>query len=147
MSFNKVLLIGRLGQNPELKTFENGNVMVKFSVATSSSYKDKEGKWITTTEWHECTAFGPTAERINKTLERGNQVHVEGKIQYRKYRKDGEETDRTSASVKVERFLKLKGEETRVQEGNKESDKLAKENGFVVNPEEKDVDFSSDLPF
>ncbi len=93
---NKVILIGNLGRDPELRTFENGNKTCSFSVATNESYKDKNNVWQTVTEWHNVTAFGYVAEKAERDLKKGSSVYIEGKITYRKYNdKDGVEKNIT----------------------------------------------------
>ena len=94
-SVNKVILLGRLGQDPELKTTESGKTWCNFSMATSSvSGKDDDKKEVT--EWHNVTTFGKTAELAAKYLAKGSQVYIEGRLQTRKYEKDGEQRYSTS---------------------------------------------------
>lgn len=82
---NKVQLIGRLGKDPEMKTFENGNQVVNFSLATSEKWKDKDGNTQEKTEWHRCSMFGKRAEVISKYVSSGDLFYVEGKISTRIY--------------------------------------------------------------
>ena len=87
---NRVYLLGRLGKDPVLKHFSNDNVIAEFSLATSENYKDKEGKWIEVTDWHNIKLpYKSLAERAEKYLKTGSQVFVEGKIKTRSYEKDG----------------------------------------------------------
>jgi len=87
---NKVQLIGRLGQNPELRSFENGKAMAKFSLATDDSYRDATGKKISETHWHNIIAWGSLAKTAEKYLVKGSEVAVEGKLTHRSYEdKDG----------------------------------------------------------
>jgi single-strand DNA-binding protein len=87
---NKVQLIGNLGSDPELKTLEGNIAVVKFSLATNESYKDKEGKTITDTEWHTIVMWRGLAETAGKYLKKGSLVFIEGKIKTRHYDdKDG----------------------------------------------------------
>ena len=87
---NKVILIGNLGRDPEVKFLEGNVAVAKFSVATNESYKDKKGDWQTVTEWHDVVAWRALAERAEKQLKKGSQVYVEGKLTHRKYQdKDG----------------------------------------------------------
>jgi single-strand DNA-binding protein len=92
---NKVTLIGRLGNDPEVRRLEGGAVVSRFSLATSETYKDKDGNYQETTEWHNVVAWRDLAERAEKMLKKGSLVYVEGKISYRKY------TDKDN----VERFI------------------------------------------
>lgn len=81
---NKVTLIGFLGKAPEIRTLENGTQVASFSVATSESFKDKNGERQKTTEWHNIVAWRELAERCSK-FAKGELVYIEGKVTYRKY--------------------------------------------------------------
>jgi len=82
---NKVILIGNLGKDPELRYLPSGQAVTKFSLATGSRWKDKDGQWQDRTDWHNIVAFGKTAEICNEYLKKGRQVFIEGKIQTRSY--------------------------------------------------------------
>ena len=87
---NKVILIGNLGRDPEVRYLEGNVAVAKFSVATNESYKDKKGDWQTQTEWHDVVAWRALAERAEKQLKKGSQVFIDGKLTHRKYQdKDG----------------------------------------------------------
>jgi single-strand DNA-binding protein len=93
---NKVQLIGNLGQNPEIRTFENGKTMARFSMATTDSYLDGNGKKITETQWHNVVAWGPVVKVIEKYLLKGSEVAVEGKLTHKSYEdKDGKKCQMT----------------------------------------------------
>ena len=84
---NKVILIGRLGRDPEVRYMPNGEAVCNFSVATSESWKDQSGQ---RSEWHNVTMYRKLAEIAGQYLHKGSQVYLEGKIQSRKYQgKDG----------------------------------------------------------
>ncbi|WP_038303210.1 single-stranded DNA-binding protein [Kingella kingae] len=85
MSLNKVILIGRLGKDPELRYMPQGDAVCNFSVATSESWKDQQGIKQERTEWHNITMYRKTAEIAAQYLRKGNLVYLEGKIQTRKY--------------------------------------------------------------
>jgi single-strand DNA-binding protein len=86
---NKVILIGNLGQEPEITTAQSGNQIAKFSIATSDGMRDKQTNEVKT-EWHRCVAFGKTAEIIGNYVKKGSTISIEGSIQYGKYdNKDG----------------------------------------------------------
>lgn len=88
---NKVILIGNLGQDPELKTFQSGGAICNLSLATSKSYKDKSGEWQQQTQWHRVTVGGPSAQRTAERFRKGDKVFVEGEIQYRDFEgRDGQ---------------------------------------------------------
>ena len=87
---NKVVLIGRLGRDPEVRYMPNGEAVCNFSIATSESWKDKNGQRQEATEWHNVTMYRKLAEIAGQYLKKGSQVYLEGKIQSRKYQgKDG----------------------------------------------------------
>lgn len=85
MSINKVILLGNVGKQPEIKTFENGNRVARFTLATSERYKDRNGEQMETTEWHNITVLGNTVGIVEKYVTKGRQVFVEGKIRTRSW--------------------------------------------------------------
>lgn len=89
MSVNRVILVGNLGADPELRTVGNDRSVCNLSIATSESFKDKDGQRQERTEWHRVTVWGEQADVCAKYLEKGRMVYVEGKLQTRKYEKDG----------------------------------------------------------
>lgn len=91
MSVNKAILLGRIGQNPEVKIFDGGGQVTKFSLATSERFKDRNGEKQEKTEWHNVVAFGKLAEIFEKYLNKGDEVYIEGKIATRSWEdKDGQ---------------------------------------------------------
>ena len=103
---NKVSLIGRLGTQPEVTTFETGRSLAKFTIATNESYKDKNGQWQENTQWHTINAWGKLADRIEKVLKKGQEVIVEGKLIHQNYEtKSGEK--RFSTIIEASEFLLL----------------------------------------
>ena len=87
---NKVQLIGNLGNAPEIITLDSGKKLAKFSIATNDSYKNGQGEKITDTQWHNLVAWNKTAEIVEKYLEKGKEVAIEGKLTSRSYDdKDG----------------------------------------------------------
>lgn len=85
MSVNKVILVGNLGKDPELRYTPSGVAVATFSLATSERYKDKNGEWVDKTEWHNVVAWRQLAEICGKYLHKGKQVYIEGKLQTRSY--------------------------------------------------------------
>ncbi|WP_455019490.1 single-stranded DNA-binding protein, partial [Kingella denitrificans] len=86
MSLNKVMLIGRLGRDPEVRYMPNGSPVCNFSVATSETWTDRNsGQRQERTEWHNITLYGRVAEVAGQYLKKGSQVYLEGRIQSRKY--------------------------------------------------------------
>ncbi len=103
---NKVTLIGNLGGDPEIRRMDNGTIVGRFSLATNESYKDKEGNFQTITEWHNVVVWRELAERAERSLKKGMQVYVEGKIKYRKYTgQDGVERNATDIEAQTLRLL------------------------------------------
>lgn len=82
---NRVQLIGNVGNDPEVKTLENGRKLAYVSIATNESYKNDKGEKIEQTEWHRVTAWGKTAEIIEKYVVKGKEIAVEGKLTHRSY--------------------------------------------------------------
>lgn len=106
-SVNKVILIGRLGKDPELKYTPGGQAVANFSIATDEGYKDKNtGQKVDKTEWHNIVAWRQSAEFCGKYLVKGNMVYIEGRLQTRKWQaQDG--TDRYSTEVVADRVQSL----------------------------------------
>ena len=87
---NKAILVGNLGRDPEVRHLDNGRAVTNFSIATSETYKNRNGEKVTNTEWHNIVLWTPLAEIAEKYLKKGNQVYIEGKITTRSYDdKDG----------------------------------------------------------
>lgn len=86
---NKVILIGNLGRDPEVMTFENGVKKTTFPLATTESYKNREGNRVEQTEWHNIVLWRGLAEVAEKFLHKGSQIYLEGKIKTRSYEQDG----------------------------------------------------------
>jgi single-strand DNA-binding protein len=97
---NSVKLIGRLGKDPEVKTFGNGKTKTSFSLATSESYQNQKGEKVEDTQWHNLVFWGSLAEIAGQHLKKGSQVAVEGKLVHRVYQTDkGEKRYITEISV------------------------------------------------
>jgi len=89
---NKVQLIGNVGSNPDVKTLENEKKFTKFSLATNESYTNSKGEKVQQTTWHNLVAYGPIVNVIEKHVEKGKQLVIEGKGAYRDYQdKDGQQ--------------------------------------------------------
>ncbi len=109
---NKVQLIGNLGQNPEIRTFDNGKALARFSLATTDSYNDSTGKKITETQWHNLVAWGNLAKIAEKYLIKGSEIAVEGKLTHRSYDdKDGKKCYYTEVVVSDLVMLRSKNSE------------------------------------
>lgn len=90
MSVNKVILVGRLGDDPEVKHLDENTTVAKFSLATSEVYKNKAGEKVETTEWHQCVIWGGLTKVVEQYVKKGSQLYIEGKIKTRSYEKDNE---------------------------------------------------------
>lgn len=89
---NKVILVGRLGKDPEVRNFQNGGRVVNLRLATSERYKDREGNQQERTEWHSVAIFNEKLGEIaEKYLKKGSEVYIEGQLETRKFEKDGQE--------------------------------------------------------
>ena len=86
---NKVILVGNLGKNPEIRTLENGGKKANFSLATTEVYKDKNGQKVSLTEWHNIVCWRRLAEIAEQYLEKGKQIYLEGKIRTRSWEDNG----------------------------------------------------------
>lgn len=105
---NKVILIGRLGRDPECRYLPNGDAVCNFSIATSESWKDQSGQKKERTEWHNITLYRKLAEIAAQYLKKGSQVYIEGRIQSRKYTgKDG--IERTAYEIVCSEMKMLGG--------------------------------------
>lgn len=109
---NKVILLGNVGRDPELKSLPSGQAVANFSLATSRRWKDKGGERQEQTEWHNVVAFGRTAEVIAQYVSKGSKLYVEGRIQTRSWddKQSGEKKYRTEIVADSVQFLGGKGE-------------------------------------
>jgi len=112
-SVNKVILLGNVGKDPEIKSTPGGMMIATFSIATSDRTKDKDGNWQDKTEWHNLVAFQRTAEIIRDYVKKGSKLYVEGKIQTRSWddKTSGEKKYRTEIIVNDLSLLSGRGEE------------------------------------
>jgi single-strand DNA-binding protein len=106
MSVNKVILVGRLGKDPETRYMTNGEAVTNATLATSENWKDKSGEKQEKTEWHNLVFYRRLAEVAGEYLKKGAQIYVEGKIQTRKYQtKEGQERYTTEIIVNEMQML------------------------------------------
>jgi single-strand DNA-binding protein len=97
---NKVQLIGHLGQAPEIISFENGNKLAKWTMATNETFKNTKGEKVTDTQWHSLVAWGKVVEIVEKYVQKGQEIAIEGKIVNRSYEtKEGEKRYITEIQV------------------------------------------------
>ena len=105
-SLNKVMLIGRLGRDPEVKYLPSGRPVANFSVATSDRWQNKEGEWQEKTEWHRIVMFGKIAETAGQYLSKGSRVYIEGSLRTREWT-DKEGQKRTTTEIDAREMVML----------------------------------------
>lgn len=133
-TLNKVLLIGNLGKDPEIRNLENGATVAHFSIATTETYKNKSGTWQDQTEWHNIVAWRGLAERSEKYLKKGMQVHIEGRIKTRNW-EDKEGKKHYQTEIQADDIILL---------GKMDNSKKGSSSTFPIATEAKQ---GSDLPF
>lgn len=115
---NKVMLIGRLGGDPELRYMPSGDPVTNFNVATDETYIDKDGNRIEKTEWHRVVVFKRQAENCSNYLSKGSLVYIEGKLQTRKWQdQQGQNRSITEVNAQRVQFLDRKGDRAPSMEG------------------------------
>jgi single-strand DNA-binding protein len=107
-SVNKVILVGNLGRDPEMRYLPSGEAVANLAIATTDKYKDKSGQMVEQTEWHRVSFFGRTAEVCGQYLKKGSQVYVEGSIRTRKYT-DKEGVEKYATEIRGDRMQMLGG--------------------------------------
>ncbi|HLO25940.1 MAG TPA: single-stranded DNA-binding protein [Geobacteraceae bacterium] len=107
-SLNKVMLIGNLGKDPEVRYTAAGTAVASFSVATSEKFKNKNGEWEEKTEWHNVTLWARLAEIAGEYLSKGKTVYIEGRLQTRKWQ-DRDGKDRYTTEIVGEKMQMLSG--------------------------------------
>ena len=122
-STNKVILIGRLGQNPEVKITTSGQTLTNISVATSEKFKNQSGEYTEKTEWHRCICWGQTADFVGKYMKKGSLVYIEGKLQTRKWQ-DKNGIDRYMTEIQVRQLTPLGSKKENIIQTKPEDDDL-----------------------
>lgn len=144
---NKVILVGHLGKDPEVRYSPGGSAVANFSLATSEQFKDRDGNKQERTEWHRVVLFGRQAEIAGEYLRKGRMAYVEGRLQTRKWTdKDGQE--RYTTEIVGDRLQLLGGRDDRDEDRGSQShsQRPASGGGSAPRPEPED-DFSDDIPF
>ncbi|WP_269532914.1 single-stranded DNA-binding protein [Chitinimonas sp. BJYL2] len=108
-SLNKVLLIGNLGRDPEIRYLPSGEAVANFSIATTDKWKDKQGQMQEKTEWHNISMFGRLAEIAGQYLKKGSAVYVEGRLQTRKWQDKATGADRYTTEIIANEMKMLGG--------------------------------------
>ena len=157
---NKVILVGTLGSDPEVKVLDGGKAVTNFSIATSESWKYNNGEQQEKTEWHRIVSFGRQAEVLGEYLKKGSQIYIEGKLQTDSW-VDENEVKRSVTKVMVSQFSFLGGNNSGNSNGgeqgnqNKSAPKpkqeaapKPKQEAAAQAPEpEPENDFDDDIPF
>lgn len=138
---NKVILVGHLGQNPEVKYMPSGGAVTNISVATSDQWKDKQtGEMKDRTEWHRVVFFNRLAEIAGEYLKKGSQVYIEGRLQTRKWQ-DQSGVDRYTTEIVANEMQMLGGQNNRNQAPTQQQ-----VGSFGQSPA-SGADFDDDIPF
>lgn len=121
---NKVILIGNLGKDPEVRHLDTGATVANFSMATSKNYRDKQDEWQTVTVWHNIVAWKHLAEMAEKRLKKGMQIYLEGELSTRKWQdKKGNDRYTTEIVAKIIRILEKQDKKEELQtQGAKDFD-------------------------
>lgn len=143
-SLNKAMIIGRLGNDPDMRYLPSGEAVANLSIATSETWKDKDGNKKESTEWHRVSFFGKIAEVCGQYLKKGGLVYVEGKIQTRKWQ-DKEGQDRYTTEIRGERMQMLSGRAEGA--GNNSEPKEPPKSGNSGGGQGGFNDFKDDIPF
>lgn len=125
---NKVILIGNLGNDPEIRYTPAGEAVANFNIATSEAWTDKQGQKQDRTEWHKVVAFGRQAEIAGEYLKKGSKIYIEGSLHTRKWT-DKNQVERYTTEIKAKEFLMLDGRQ--------------KEEANIYNPSP----YADDVPF
>jgi single-strand DNA-binding protein len=107
-SLNKVILIGNLGSDPEIRSVSGGDRVANFSLATSRQWNDASGNKQEKTEWHRCVAWRKLADVVEKYVKKGDKLYIEGRIEYRQYQ-DKEGVTKYSTDISVNELIMLGG--------------------------------------
>ncbi len=153
-SVNKVILVGNLGKDPEVRYMPSGDAITNITMATTDSWKDKNGEKQEKTEWHRVAFFGKLAEIAGEYLKKGSQVYVEGRLQTRKWQ-DKEGQDRYTTEIVADRMQMLGsrsgGGNYEVQDKAPAGEERERSSAPSSKPAAKKggdfVDFEDDIPF
>jgi len=127
-SVNKVILVGNLGSDPELRRTQSGTAVVSFSIATSEKWTDKNGQQNEDTEWHNITAWNKQAEILAQYLQKGSSVYIEGKLKTSSWDDNGVKKYKTDIIVREFQFLG--GSKQQTQQQQNKQDFAPQDNGF-----------------
>lgn len=145
-SLNKAMIIGRLGQDPDVRYTQSNTAVANLSVATSERYKDSTGEWKETTEWHRVVAWGRLAEICQEYLKKGSLVYIEGPIQTRQW-EDKEGQTRYTTEIKALTMTMLDSKGGNGGGGSPKPDKSQPVSSNVDLNDSNLDDIDDDLPF
>lgn len=128
MSVNKAIILGRLGQSPELRYTNTGKAVCKFSVATGKKYINNSGETVNETQWHRIVVWGKQAENANTYLKKGSQVYIEGEIKTSSYEKEGQKHWATDIHANVMQFIGEKASSDSNSDDSSNSDQNSNQN-------------------
>jgi single-strand DNA-binding protein len=145
MSYNKIILIGNLGRDPEVKHLDNQKVVANFTLATNETTTDKNGEKRTETEWFNIEMWDNNAKIAEKYLKKGSQVYIEGKLKSETW-KDKEGVEKWRMRVRVQNFTLLGGNPNKNQDGTN-TQPVNTGNEQTTPPSTSKDEMSDDLPF
>ena len=152
-SLNKVILIGRLGKDPEITTFESGNKKMSVTLATTERYRDRDNNWVDQTEWHNLVAWGNLANDIadkRRNYAKGDMMYVEGRLRTRQYT-DNQGINRYVTEIQVDKLMQLMSARMATQSSNSFAPQAAQEPAYQAptpaDPFANQPMPSDDLPF
>ena len=150
---NKVIIVGNLGQDPEVRYMPSGDAVANLSLATSESWKDKQGQMQEVTEWHRVAIFGNLAEIAGEYLRKGSQVYIEGKLKTRKWQ-NKEGVDQYTTEIHLDPFngvMQMLGGKGDNQQQSRQQSPPAQQNqnqSQQIQPtKDPDFDLDDDIPF
>lgn len=145
---NKVILVGSLGKDPEVKHMPNGNAVANLSLATSESWKDQQGQVQERTEWHRVTMYRKLAEVAGQYLNKGSQIYIEGKLHTRKWQ-DQQGQDRYTTEIIADQMQMLGGRQGQQQQQvpQQPAQQQQPQRQAPQQLQEPDFDFDDDIPF
>jgi single-strand DNA-binding protein len=143
-SVNKVILVGNLGRDAELRYTPGGAAVATLNMATTEVYKDREGQKKEDTQWHRVVLWGKTAETLQDYLTKGKQIYVEGRLQTRKW-KDKEGNDKYTTEIRGDRVVLLSGGGQSGRPGSGRGDSMEQQDGGAADGGQELTD--DDIPF
>ncbi len=143
MSINKAILIGNVGNDPEVRHLEGGTPVANFSLATSETYNNRNGERVTQTEWHNIVVWRGLAEVVEKYVKKGSQLYIEGRIRTRSWDdREGNKRYTTEIVCDTMQMLGKKSDSNDISQSQPSSTSMSSENNAPTTPEPDD-----DLPF